>query len=154
MSKWDIPANINFALYENPLQRIIGEAVEARVKQEESAAMASITETIGYKIDKKELIKALNYDRNQYAKGYADCLKDHMTGVWRWNPDDGDMEPRADNRGAEAKDITEECYYEHFNTVRCPHCGCILQGYTVLENHYCYICGGQFGRKLFAEGEE
>ena len=75
MSKWDIPANINFASYENPLQRIIGEAVEARVKQEESAAMASITETIGYNIDKKELIKALNYDRNQYAKGYSDCLK-------------------------------------------------------------------------------
>lgn len=70
MNKWDIPANINFALYESPLQRIIGEAVETRIKQEENAAMAHITETIGYKVDKTELIRALNYDRDQFAKGY------------------------------------------------------------------------------------
>lgn len=71
MSKWDIPDNINFAYYESPLQRIIGEAIETRIKQEENAAMSHITETIGYEIDKTELIKALNYDRDQYAKGYA-----------------------------------------------------------------------------------
>lgn len=71
MSKWDIPDNINFAYYESPLQRIIGEAIETRIKQEENAVMSHITETIGYEIDKTELIKALNYDRDQYAKGYA-----------------------------------------------------------------------------------
>ena len=70
MGKWDIPANINFAQYENPLQRIIGEAVETRIKQEENAIMSHITETIGYEIDKTELIRALNYDRDQFAKGY------------------------------------------------------------------------------------
>ena len=31
---------------------------------------------VGFDIDKEELIKALQYDRNQYNKGYADAVDD------------------------------------------------------------------------------
>ena len=31
---------------------------------------------IGVNVDKEELIKALQYDRNQYAKGYEDGIKE------------------------------------------------------------------------------
>lgn len=34
--------------------------------------MATITQTVGFAVDKDELIKALNYDRDQYNKGYRD----------------------------------------------------------------------------------
>ena len=35
--------------------------------------MVTITQSMGYEIDKEELIKALNYDREQYNKGFSDC---------------------------------------------------------------------------------
>ena len=81
MSKWDIPDNINFSNYENPLQKIIGETVNYIQQEEENEAIAHITKTLGYHIDKEELVKALNYDRDQYAKGYKAGLN-----ADRWIP--------------------------------------------------------------------
>ena len=37
--------------------------------------MYEVRQNIGYDIDKDELIKALNYDRDQYNKGYVDGIK-------------------------------------------------------------------------------
>lgn len=39
--------------------------------------MYEVQQTIGYDIDKEELIKALRYDREQYQKGYEDGRKDN-----------------------------------------------------------------------------
>lgn len=61
---------VDYSKYENPLRKIIGRAEEMRIAYEENSAMAHITQTIGYEIDKTELIRALNYDRDQFAKGY------------------------------------------------------------------------------------
>lgn len=59
-------------MYENPLTKIFGEITEELNRQDEENCMVSIRQAVGYQVDKEELIKALNYDRNQYEKGYKD----------------------------------------------------------------------------------
>lgn len=98
------------------------------------------------------VIEALMYGRNQYIIGYGNCLKDHMTG--KWNPEDGVTRPHTDNRGAEPKDVTDKNYNKDYDTISCPHCGCTLSNFVVMPDHYCYVCGGQFGRELITEGKE
>ena len=62
-------------MYESPIKRIINEAVNQIEKREEAELMYSIKQSVGYAVDKQELIKALQYDRDQYQKGYEDGLK-------------------------------------------------------------------------------
>lgn len=61
--------------YNSPIS-IISQMVDAQIKemheQEETAIMSEITRKIGVDVDKDELIRALNYDRHQYEKGYVD----------------------------------------------------------------------------------
>lgn len=65
---------INFG-YESPVNIIMGQ-VEQEFKQiqneTENTIMAEIRQQLGVYVDKEELIKALQYDRNQYDKGYSD----------------------------------------------------------------------------------
>lgn len=50
-------------------------------KQQEDQVMLTVNQSIGYDIDKQELIKALQYDREQYSKGYRDCKSDMLDKV-------------------------------------------------------------------------
>lgn len=45
---------------------------------------------VGIDVNKEELVKALQYDRNQYEKGYADAKRqyDRGHGHWIYNTDD------------------------------------------------------------------
>ena len=72
MSRFELPKEPKFYNYESPITRAVKEATETMMKQEEAECMAVITREVGYSVDKSELIKALNYDREQYDKGYAD----------------------------------------------------------------------------------
>jgi hypothetical protein len=67
-------------MYDSPIDKIIGEMQSQLVKDEEGQLMVQVSQTIGYNIDKDELIKALNYDRQQYEKGYKDGLN-----ASKWN---------------------------------------------------------------------
>lgn len=64
-------------MYESPIN-IISQMVDEHIKeihkQEETAVMTEITKKIGVDIDKDELIRVLNYDRNQYEKGFFDGM--------------------------------------------------------------------------------
>ena len=44
------------------------------IKQQEDKIVYEVRQAIGYNIDKQELVKALQYDRGQYQKGYADAM--------------------------------------------------------------------------------
>ena len=76
MSIWELPKEPKFYDYESPITRAVREATETMMKQEEAECMAVITREVGYSVDKNELIKALNYDREQYDKGYRDGVKE------------------------------------------------------------------------------
>ena len=64
-----------FENYESPIDRVFREIMADRVKQEEDALMYRVSVEVGYNINKEELIKALQYDRNQYQKGFEDCAR-------------------------------------------------------------------------------
>lgn len=58
--------------YESPIERI---TKDMQIQQEErdwDYLKIRITQEIGYEINKDELIKALQYDRGQYEKGFQD----------------------------------------------------------------------------------
>ena len=53
--------------------------IEIIVNQIESAWMDEtfrVIQKVGINVDRNELIKALQYDRNQYEKGYVDGMND------------------------------------------------------------------------------
>ena len=58
-------------MYKSPIEKICDEIQTQMVQEEENIVMKAIGE-IGVNVDKEELIKALQYDRNQYTKGYED----------------------------------------------------------------------------------
>lgn len=56
--------------YDSPIRMIVGE-METKME----ADTMTVIQRYGIDVDKEELIKALNYDRGQYDKGYADGYK-------------------------------------------------------------------------------
>lgn len=54
-------------MYESPIE-IIYENVQTQFED----AVLKAVQKVGINVDKDELIKALNYDRGQYEKGYSD----------------------------------------------------------------------------------
>lgn len=60
-------------MYESPITEIIG---EMRMKQREDHEnhIYECIQQYGINVDKEELIKALQYDRDQYKKGYREAV--------------------------------------------------------------------------------
>ena len=50
------------------------------MQEDENMVMKAIRK-VGVNVDKEELIKALQYDRNQYAKGYEDGKNDVLDKI-------------------------------------------------------------------------
>ena len=71
-----IPDVTDMSGYESPIRMIVGE-METKME----ADTMSVIQRYGIDVDKEELIKALNYDREQYEKGYADACNSHKL----WN---------------------------------------------------------------------
>lgn len=67
--------------YESPIELI---AHEVQTKIEHDAV--KVVQSYGFNVDKKELEKALKYDRNQYEKGYADARKIYESPHGKWIP--------------------------------------------------------------------
>lgn len=57
--------------YQSPIQMITDDIAKDIVQKQDGWLVESVRR-VGFNIDKDELAKALNYDREQYEKGYAD----------------------------------------------------------------------------------
>lgn len=68
-------------MYENPIQETVEKICTQISKQKEEHLMAQVECSIGYRVDREELLKALRYDRDQYEKGYKDALESN-----KWIP--------------------------------------------------------------------
>lgn len=78
MNIWELPKeNYN---WEPPITRIYEDIRNEMVRQEEENCMYAIEQSIGYKVDKEALIKALQYDKGQYDRGYMDGAKETFVG--------------------------------------------------------------------------
>lgn len=58
-------------MYKSPIEKVYSDIHTQMVQEDEKVVMKAITK-VGVNVDKEELIKALQYDRNQYTKGYED----------------------------------------------------------------------------------
>ena len=71
-------------MYKCPIDIIYGE-LQTQMLQKEENMVLEATRKIGVNVDKEELIKALQYDREQYEEGYADA-KSNFQEQTRWIP--------------------------------------------------------------------
>lgn len=58
-------------MYSSPIEAIYGEMSTQMVQEDENLVLKAIR-NVKINVDKDELIKALQYDRNQYTTGYKD----------------------------------------------------------------------------------
>ena len=73
-------------MYESPIKIIestIDSLSKAIIKQKDDAIFAEIQSSFGVDLDREELIRALQYDRNQYEKGYSDGKADAEAALVR-----------------------------------------------------------------------
>lgn len=64
-------------MWESPINVIeIQEPIIEQLNNEREEMVLKQIWKIGVDVNKKELLKALQYDRNQYEKGYADAMGD------------------------------------------------------------------------------
>lgn len=62
--------------WEPPIQVYMTRLVEDVVEKQDDAIIATIRHEMNIDVDKEELRKALEYDRDQYNKGYDDGVAD------------------------------------------------------------------------------
>ena len=62
-------------MYESPIEIFMDEIQSQIVKDQENGIYKAIT-NYGISVDKDELVKALQYDRNQYYRGYKDGARE------------------------------------------------------------------------------
>lgn len=99
-------------MYESPIAIIEQKILIEQKKQLKNALMYEIRTNYQIDVDKDELIRALQYDREQYEKGYQDgkaAMK--KTGKWLINSDG-------------YYPYCSQCKYEPKEMTRyCPNCG-------------------------------
>lgn len=110
-------------MYEPPIKLIMG---EMQTQFEENCMRA--VQSYDFDVDKNELVKALEYDRNQYEKGYADGRHDAVEvvhGEWI-------SLTECANAGVYCSVCNKKVWKEDYalcnkkNKLRsnyCPHCG-------------------------------
>ena len=64
-------------MYESPITYHINEIYDKQMVERENSILVTVSESIGVDVNREELIKALNYDRDQYKKGYADAKAEY-----------------------------------------------------------------------------
>ena len=61
-------------MYESPLTIAINKATQSMNYDLENQILEAVQQ-VGIHVNKEELVKALNYDRGQYEKGYEDAMR-------------------------------------------------------------------------------
>lgn len=106
-------------MYKSPVELLCDEILSEIVKQEEEEILRVVVNYIP-NVDKDELIRALQYDRQQYEQGYADGKRDAVIHAhWISAPEAGDG-----------------CY-------RCSNCGRIIDEFYGDDYDYCAKCGAR-----------
>lgn len=60
-------------MYESPIEVLVSE-MQMKQTEEREKQIYECIQQYGINVDKEELIKALQYDRDQYEKGYKDAI--------------------------------------------------------------------------------
>lgn len=68
-------------MYEGPIELFSVEDYSKQIDEQIEKAVYEVVTKIGINVNREELIKALEYDRNQYEKGYADGKKNNIEWI-------------------------------------------------------------------------
>ena len=69
-------------MYKSPIDIIHDDFAKKVMKRHDESICMAVAK-VGINVDKEELIRVLQYDRNQYDKGYADGRSDAVAhGMW------------------------------------------------------------------------
>lgn len=68
-------------MYDSPITVVLSQLQTDLNNLLEDDTMLTITQKYGISINKDELVKALNYDRSQYNKGYRDAIDDFNSQI-------------------------------------------------------------------------
>ena len=102
--------------YEPPINVIYRDIAEQITQQSENAIMQAVNMYV--QVDKAELVRALEYDRGQYEKGYADAKRDYERPQGKW--------------------ITDERGYV------CSECGALHSD----DHPFCHMCGADMRKEV------
>ena len=69
-------------MYKSPIDLLITEVTNQFVNEQDEVIFKSVLNYVP-NVDRSELLRALQYDRNQYEKGYADGKADAMAELVR-----------------------------------------------------------------------
>ena len=71
--------------YKSPIGMIFQEMSREFDQMAENQLMIRVNQAVDFNVDKAELLKALQYDREQYVKGYENAKKKYQRprGEWR-----------------------------------------------------------------------
>jgi len=121
--------------YKSPIEIICGDMTH-KLENE----VFTVVQNIGINIDKDELIKALQYDRNQYEKGYADAMMNAVpVNHGRWEEET-------------VSSIEENACIQDWQSARCSVCKQYLTTpsmYYFTHYDYCPNCGAKMdGKKV------
>lgn len=113
-------------MYENPINMFFENTVNDIVKkvneQQEDYVMECVRK-VGVDVNKEELVRALNYDRRQYEKGYEDGMQ-MAKFIYRWLADNFDPPCEYYSEGSPiAEFMNEDCF--------CADC-------SEKDNYYCW----------------
>lgn len=125
---FDMPSETDFLAfdYESPIK-----VLETQMRMEFEDNVVRAVKSVGIDVDKDELVRALQYDRDQYVKGYKDGKASNMV-VGEWVDRYGD---KYANHLYECSECHNTALYTvqrdclgHEQIIQelsnwCPHCG-------------------------------
>jgi len=89
LAKWmdESKMRAEFTDYESPITMYINHVTNQVIEERDNAVVGMVSEQIGLNIDKEELLKALQYDRDQFEAGYrkgyfAGHVDNYPHGLW------------------------------------------------------------------------
>lgn len=109
--------------YESPIDMIVQQMSSEFHRMAENQLLLRVNQAVDFNVDKAELLKALQYDREQYEKGYLDAKKKYVkNGKWIM---DRIVPPLSDS--CRFVPMCSECQL-HFDTKTryCPNCGAYM----------------------------
>lgn len=107
--------------WESPINIIADEIVHKIERDAENNLMHTVKQTIGFEVDKEELLKALHYDRGQYNKGFEVAKRLYKRPKGRWEK------------------ITIMDYLDDKEIFKCNQCNFLKSRFT--KYNYCPNCG-------------
>lgn len=107
-------------MYKSPIELLVTDIQNQIVKQQDEEIYKAVLHYVP-NVDKEELIRALNYDRQQYQKGYLDGKADAVVhGYWiNWGKSET---PTYENYGT-CSVCHEDAEICTKNRNYCPNCG-------------------------------